>query len=203
MQDGKQIVSLRVGLFTNQPILLESWKLLMKNCCGVRVEIASTQTNDLVFSETTLDCLVTTFQDYQCITTDLPVSLFRFHCPRLGCLSCPEAIAPPPGWRVSSLSDDASLSELFDACGILAHGKTMITALSPRELSVVMAYTKGQNLKEIAGEFQISTTAVQSYRNRAMEKLGVTNLVDLVTLAAAYGLRDCPCRAQNEIEYQV
>lgn len=203
MQANNQMIPLRIGLFTNQPILLESWKLLMKSCCGVGVVVAASQMNDLVINASMLDCLLTSFQDFQCLVPGLPLSIFRTDCPRIVCLSCPGSITIPEGWRVTRLSENSSVSELFHACGIHAHEKTLFSSLSPRELSVVMAYTKGQSLKEISGALQIGVTAVQSYRNRAMQKLGVASHTDLAVLAAAHGLRDCPCRAQNEIEYHV
>jgi DNA-binding NarL/FixJ family response regulator len=55
--------------------------------------------------------------------------------------------------------------------------------LSEREAEVLRAIAQGHSNKEIALQLQLSVRTVETYRARSMEKLGLTNRVDIVRYA--------------------
>ncbi len=61
--------------------------------------------------------------------------------------------------------------------------KTDSTQLSEREQEVLKGILAGKRLSEIAREQGISSTAVQSYKNRLFSKLGTTSNAELFQLA--------------------
>lgn len=60
-------------------------------------------------------------------------------------------------------------------------------ALSDREESVLQAIAKGHSNKEIAALLNIGLKTVETYKARAMEKLGLKSRVDIVRTATARG----------------
>jgi DNA-binding NarL/FixJ family response regulator len=60
--------------------------------------------------------------------------------------------------------------------------------LSAREREILQLVVEGKSNKDIAGSLFLSPKTVDTYRSRAMTKLGVNNLPDLVKLAIQYGL---------------
>lgn len=58
--------------------------------------------------------------------------------------------------------------------------------LSDREIAVVDNLLAGQGLKEISMRLVLRPTTVATYKARLFEKLGVTNLLDLQSLAKAH-----------------
>jgi two-component system, NarL family, invasion response regulator UvrY len=58
--------------------------------------------------------------------------------------------------------------------------------LSGREYEIVFLIAKGNSLTEIGNHMHISLSAVSTYKNRAMQKLNVKTLVDLIELAKQY-----------------
>jgi DNA-binding NarL/FixJ family response regulator len=60
-------------------------------------------------------------------------------------------------------------------------------SLSERETDVLRLVASGHSNKEIAGTLEISIKTVETYKARAMEKLGFRSRVDLVRYAAARG----------------
>lgn len=60
-------------------------------------------------------------------------------------------------------------------------------ALSEREVMVLRLIAQGYSNKEIAAQFDLSVKTVETYKARAMEKLGLTSRVELVRYAAAHG----------------
>lgn len=59
--------------------------------------------------------------------------------------------------------------------------------LSERELAVVRLTAAGYGAKEIATQLDLSAKTVETYKQRAMEKLGLQNRVDIVKYAAQCG----------------
>ncbi|MBN8875590.1 MAG: response regulator transcription factor [Rhodospirillales bacterium] len=70
------------------------------------------------------------------------------------------------------------------ACGA---GAASEVSLSDREADVLRLVASGHSNKEIAGTLEISIKTVETYKARAMEKLGFRSRVDLVRYAAARG----------------
>ena len=60
-------------------------------------------------------------------------------------------------------------------------------ALSERESEVVQLVARGYSNKEIAGKLEVSVKTVETYRYRAVEKLGLRGRADLVRYAIEKG----------------
>jgi DNA-binding NarL/FixJ family response regulator len=67
-------------------------------------------------------------------------------------------------------------------------GEAPHSALSSRELEVLLALARGRRVKEIAGDLGISFKTVSTYRTRILEKLGLESNVDLAMYAREHGL---------------
>ena len=63
-------------------------------------------------------------------------------------------------------------------------------ALSDRETEVVRLVARGYSNKEIAGKLEVSVKTVETYRYRAVEKLGLRGRADLVRYAIEQGWLD-------------
>jgi DNA-binding NarL/FixJ family response regulator len=62
--------------------------------------------------------------------------------------------------------------------------------LSERESEVVRLVARGYSNKEIAGKLDVSVKTVETYRYRAVEKLGLRSRADLVRYAIERGWLD-------------
>ncbi len=60
-------------------------------------------------------------------------------------------------------------------------------ALSERETGVLRLVSEGHSTRAIAAKFEISTKTVETYKSRAMEKLGLKTRVDIVRHARQTG----------------
>jgi DNA-binding NarL/FixJ family response regulator len=60
-------------------------------------------------------------------------------------------------------------------------------ALSERETDVLTLIAQGQPLKQIAASLNVSARTVETYKARAMEKLGLTTRADIIRFAAERG----------------
>ena len=58
--------------------------------------------------------------------------------------------------------------------------------LSAREVAVVNSLLMGMGVKEIAGTLELKSTTVATYKARIFDKLGVSNLMDLRSVAELY-----------------
>jgi two-component system response regulator NreC len=71
------------------------------------------------------------------------------------------------------------------------HGRANATAtphkLTEREAKVLRRVAEGYSTKEIAAELSLSIKTVETYKSRAMEKLGLRHRVDIVRYAAKCG----------------
>ena len=65
-----------------------------------------------------------------------------------------------------------------------------VTALSPREEDVLRHTAQGLSNKEIGSRLEISTKTVETYKARAVEKLGLRSRSDIVRYAARRGWLD-------------
>ena len=65
-----------------------------------------------------------------------------------------------------------------------------MTELSERETEVLRLVAGGHSNKEISTRLNISVKTVETYKARAMEKLGYRSRVDLVRYAADQGWLD-------------
>jgi DNA-binding NarL/FixJ family response regulator len=61
------------------------------------------------------------------------------------------------------------------------------TTLSEREIEVVQRIAQGYTNKEVAAQLNLSVKTVETYRARAMEKLGLENRAALVRYALEHG----------------
>ena len=67
---------------------------------------------------------------------------------------------------------------------VLAAGQPLLySKLTDREQAVMMAFCKGMTSSEIAAELYISSRTVENHKQHIFEKLGIHNIVELVTYA--------------------
>ncbi|HDZ8842620.1 MULTISPECIES: response regulator transcription factor [Aeromonas] len=59
----------------------------------------------------------------------------------------------------------------------------LLSTLSDREMSVLLLICQGHTNKHIAENMLLSEKTVSTYKTRLMQKLNVTNMVDLISLA--------------------
>jgi two-component system invasion response regulator UvrY len=63
-----------------------------------------------------------------------------------------------------------------------------LSALSAREMQIMMMITRGQGTQQISDALFLSPKTVSTYRHRLYEKLAVSNDVELTHLAMRHGL---------------
>lgn len=66
--------------------------------------------------------------------------------------------------------------------------KEGINSLSDRELSVLIGLVRGKTSRRIAEEMLISDKTVNTYKHRLQQKLKVSNLLELASIAKSHGL---------------
>ena len=82
---------------------------------------------------------------------------------------------------------------ISEELAFLMHGgdpEDPVSKLSDRELYVVKKLSTGMTVKEISEDICLSPRTVETYKNRAMSKLGVRNSLELVHLITRSGLAD-------------
>jgi DNA-binding CsgD family transcriptional regulator len=102
----------------------------------------------------------------------------------------------PTGWSLRCVPPDASPRQFFLACGLEARLARSVTirpaqSLSDRERHVYLALARGEPLKQIAHELQVTASTVNVFRKRALTKLGLTSDSELVRHAVSVGLVPC------------
>jgi FixJ family two-component response regulator len=70
--------------------------------------------------------------------------------------------------------------------------KTCYESLTPREREVMELVVSGLLNKQVGGELGISEITVKAHRGQVMRKMKADSLAELVTMAAALGLRTVP-----------
>ena len=68
-----------------------------------------------------------------------------------------------------------------------AHQIGSLLGLTDREASVLKYSARGLTIKEIAGRLELSAKTVETYKARAVEKLGLKTRAEIVRFAAAQG----------------
>lgn len=81
-----------------------------------------------------------------------------------------------------------SIAELLAESMGDSSDKPLHELLSDRELEIVQHIAKGKTVSEIADELSLSVHTISTYRARALEKLAVSNNVELARYAADNGL---------------
>jgi DNA-binding NarL/FixJ family response regulator len=71
--------------------------------------------------------------------------------------------------------------------GVSRRAASPAAALSEREGAVLRLIAQGYSNKEIAGQLDVSVKTIETYKARAMEKLGLGSRVDIVRYAAEQG----------------
>ena len=66
--------------------------------------------------------------------------------------------------------------------------KSPLTQLSSRERETLQLVVEGQSSAEIAELLSLSCRSVETYRRRLMQKLGISNLPNLVKFAISHGM---------------
>jgi DNA-binding NarL/FixJ family response regulator len=74
------------------------------------------------------------------------------------------------------------LTEAFVRQGPTLQASTLGSDLSERESEVLRLIAVGYSGKEIAGQMEISEKTVESYKGRALEKLGIQSRVEIVRM---------------------
>jgi DNA-binding NarL/FixJ family response regulator len=92
------------------------------------------------------------------------------------------------GQRYLSAEVSTRLIDKYMQQRALDEAKSPLTRLSPREREILQLVVEGQSSAEIAATLSLSRRSVETYRRRLMQKLGITNLPDLVKFAISYGL---------------
>jgi len=80
------------------------------------------------------------------------------------------------------------IADLVVAGFVDGAGASPLERLSAREREVVQQVVEGKSSAEIAHALHLSPKTVDTYRSRAMAKLGVEDLAGLVRFAVAHGL---------------
>jgi len=84
------------------------------------------------------------------------------------------------------------VSEMLAQDALLRRGtprpKNPLELLSRREREIVQLVVEGRSNTEIAGIVNLSSKTVDTYRSRAMHKLGLSNVAALIKMAIRYGL---------------
>jgi DNA-binding NarL/FixJ family response regulator len=92
------------------------------------------------------------------------------------------------GQRYLSAEVSEKLIDEYMQQRALDEAKSPFTRLSPREREILQLVVEGQSSVEIAAALSLSPRSVETYRHRLMQKLGITNLPDLVKFAISQGL---------------
>ncbi|PJG58694.1 response regulator transcription factor [Aeromonas cavernicola] len=106
---------------------------------------------------------------------------------------------------ISKMEDLGKLKEVIDRVlsgyVIFEHGlrfdasqtahvddNSALQALSTREMSVLLALVRGESNKKIAADLILSEKTISTYKTRLMNKLNVSNIVDLINFAKRHNL---------------
>jgi len=76
-----------------------------------------------------------------------------------------------------------------EADKIVAHLRTLLETLTPREREVLALVSSGLMNKQIAAELGLAEITVKLHRGHIMRKMGTKSLADLVRTAEALGIR--------------
>ena len=63
-----------------------------------------------------------------------------------------------------------------------------VDSLSKRERDILQLLVDGRSNRDVARQLSISVKTVETYRSRMLQKLGISNIAELVKFAIAHGL---------------
>jgi DNA-binding NarL/FixJ family response regulator len=101
------------------------------------------------------------------------------------------------GQRYLSAEVSDKLIEEYVQQRVLDEIKYPLMQLSPREREVLQLVVEGQSSAEIAELLSLSCRSIETYRRRLMQKLGITNLPNLVKFAISHGLTSLELSCQQ------
>jgi DNA-binding NarL/FixJ family response regulator len=101
------------------------------------------------------------------------------------------------GQRYLSAEVSDKLIEEYVQQRVLDELKNPLMQLSPREREVLQLVVEGQSSAEIAELLSLSCRSIETYRRRLMQKLGITNLPNLVKFAISHGLTSLELSCQQ------
>ncbi len=101
------------------------------------------------------------------------------------------------GQRYLSAEVSDKLIEEYVQQRVLDEIKNPLMQLSPREREVLQLVVEGQSSAEIAELLSLSCRSIETYRRRLMQKLGITNLPNLVKFAISHGLTSLELSCQQ------
>lgn len=106
-----------------------------------------------------------------------------------------------PGCVVTYLHGAVCREDVLHALGLTVNRSRDLEGrdLTEKETAVVIMTVNGSSMKEIAEALECTLSTIQTYKTRAMVKMGVDHLADLSVTAAAKGLRTCPCSKNKYI----
>ena len=101
--------------------------------------------------------------------------------------------------RVTEICDeyDANISDTIRQ----AREQSILNSLSPREKQVLSSIANGRLNKQIATDLSVGLRTVETYRNRVLNKIGATCLVDAVAFAISVGLRRPGITGEDQDRY--
>ena len=107
----------------------------------------------------------------------------------MGCLDNTEPLESLEAAAKRILSGKKYVSLEYAELLIREHGgeRRREDRLSDRELCVIRSAAAGRRLSSIASELNLSVKTVSTYKTRAMEKLGISDNVELVVYASRRG----------------
>ena len=81
-----------------------------------------------------------------------------------------------------------SVKKRFDILASTSRKDLIYKKLSTREIEVLRYLSEGKRNKDIAQLLQLDEKTISTYKLRLLNKLGVTNLVDLIACAKNFGI---------------
>jgi DNA-binding CsgD family transcriptional regulator len=92
--------------------------------------------------------------------------------------------------RVNASGEECllAIADLTKGSYALSPARVPLSALSRRERETMKHVVEGKSNSAIASIMNISPKSVETYRSRMMQKLGITNVPDLVKFSLLYGV---------------
>jgi DNA-binding CsgD family transcriptional regulator len=204
MNDTENKVTLKkILLVEERPLHLVLWKALIDRSVFLTLLDSFTEWPRECLLYQNADILLTTSKTLQGLPLEcrqifntLPIKIV--------------AIGPKPEHSIlkqlpiSIVDEHAEYEDLLGACGVSTTRSNPtinleLKMLSAQEKQVITHLAKGASLKEIGDEIGTTVSTVQSYKERALKKLGIHHLADLAVWAAFQEIRECPCRTKPKL----
>ncbi|MGA7802010.1 MAG: LuxR C-terminal-related transcriptional regulator [Gammaproteobacteria bacterium] len=149
--------------------VLEGTRKFMRQCPSAKVVVLASALDDILAGRL-LQCGVAGYLTKHCSAAELLDAIRQIH----------------QGERYLSeeLARYLAMNRLADS------DRSPFTALSHRELQVMLLVAQGKNAREISSWLCLSPKTVNTYRQRLLGKLGVRSEVELTHLAVRHGVID-------------